>query len=155
MKEIDPELEHRKQIIKARWLAGATSSQIGKELRISRNSVMGYVNRMKLPQRSQDAVRQEGKKASHKHKPRGFALAMIPGLGFSVSKDKKDPYKPSKDILEPLGPIGDFPPGRTCRAISGDVALGNWQCCGRPGYPYCAAHKERLTVKPLPYRRPA
>jgi len=154
MNPVDPELEHRKQIIKARWLAGATSSQIGRELGISRNSVMGHVNRMKLPKRSDDSARQEGKKVA-KRKYTGFALGLIPGLGISVSKDKKDPYKASKDILEPLGPVGDFPPGQTCRAISGDVSTGNWQCCGRPGYPYCAAHKEKLIDKPLPHRRQA
>ena len=121
MKEADPVQEHRKQIIKAKWLAGATSGQIATYLGVTRNSVMGHVKRMKL----------------------------IPGLGVSVSKDKKDPYKAPKDALEPLGPIGDFPPTRSCRAISGDVRTGDWQCCARPGYPYCAAHSERFWVKPI------
>lgn len=155
MKELDPAIEHRKQKIKERWLAGATSGQIAKEIGATRSSVMGYINRMKLPKRSTDAARQQGASDAKKNKPKGFALGMIPGLGMSVRKDKADPYKALKDFLEPLGPVGDFPPGRTCRAISGDVATGVWQCCGRPGYPYCAAHKERLTVKPLPHRRRA
>ena len=152
----DPVMQFRKQIIKAKWLAGATSGQIAKALKITRNAVMGHINRMKLVGRSESSSQQQGVAAAKKSKPKpkGFALGMIPGLGLSVSKDKKPPQRAVKDGLEPLGPIGDFPPDRTtCRAISGDVATGNWRCCARPGYPYCTAHSEKFLTAPKPRPR--
>lgn len=46
---------------------------------------------------------------------------------------------------EPLGPVGAFATG--CRWIHGEVAAGDWRCCGHdtePGSPWCPHYASRV-----------
>lgn len=49
------------------------------------------------------------------------------------------------DEPEPLGPVGAFATG--CRWIHGEVAAGDWRCCGHdtePGSPWCPHYASRV-----------
>ncbi len=147
--EQDAVASYRKQVVTKRYTEGASAGQIAKELGVTRNVVSGIINRLKLPKRSEETNRQNGKTSRIKqHRPRGFAMPMIAGLGMSVAKDKKPPVFMGKDgHPEPLGPIADFPSDRTtCRYIHGEPSSGDWRCCAHPGFPWCEVHAKRFAA---------
>lgn len=76
-----------------------------------------------------------------------FLLPYQVGTGLSMRKEKTAPAKVAvqpDDAPPPIGPIGDFPSGRVCRFIHGEVGSGEWRCCGHPGSPWCAYHRSRF-----------
>lgn len=80
----------------------------------------------------------------------GFTLPYQVGMGVSTRKEKTAPEKLSltpEDAPAPIGPIGDFPSGRTCRFIHGEVSSGEWRCCGHPGLPWCEYHQNRFCAR--------
>lgn len=103
------------------WTAGTTQREIGRRVGISKNTVPGIVRRLGLPKRPQDLRRKPG--------------------GWTARKIELAKPKPP----EPIGPIGDFPAGDTCRHIAGTVTA-QFQCCGHPGYQFCAYHAGKAYV---------
>jgi hypothetical protein len=95
--------------------------EIARRIGISKNSLPGLIRRMGLPKREQDARRA----------PRGWVARKI-----EIAKPKAP---------APIGPIGDFPAGATCRHIAGEPH-GAFQCCGHPGFPYCEFHTARNRI---------
>lgn len=155
----DPVTEHRKQVIKARWEDGASTGQISRELGITRNTVMGHVRRMNLPQRTQDAVRQQGRANASKQKanPKGFALALIGGGGVSRDKTKAAPVKiETVEVAEPfridgaLVTLETLNSSRMCSYPIGEVLDPGFHYCANKiqhGSPYCEGHHRRC-VRP-------
>lgn len=153
----DPVTEHRKQIIKARWEAGASVGQISRELGITRNTVSGHVWRLKLPQRTQDSIRQQGRANASKQKanPKGFALALIGGGGVSRDKTKAAPVKiETVEVAEPfridgaLVTLETLNSSRMCSYPIGEVLEPGFHYCANPlhpGTPYCEGHHKRCT----------
>ena len=104
-----------KATVRELWEAGETQREIARRVGIHKNSVPGLVRRMGLKQREKDSRR----------KPRGWVARKV-----TLVKPKAP---------EPIGPIGDFPAGQTCRHIAGDPGK-DFQCCGHHGFPFCDFH---------------
>lgn len=126
------------EILRRGWKDGASAREISSSLKFkfSRNAVCGKADRLDLPQRDPSlnhSWSHRTKPYISKPKPKAIPRIQIP-------EDASDP--------EPIGPIGDFPAGQTCRFIAGEVK--NFQCCGLPGFPWCDFHAAKFLVKPQP-----
>lgn len=127
--------------------------EIARQLGISRNSVLGHVRRMKLPQRGADAVRQLQRHGSAKKKGGGFSLPYQAGQGASHSKVKAKPTVLDTAAVDaPLRLDGNLitletlHSSRMCKYPIGDVASPGFHFCGnipKDGTPYCEPHARR------------
>lgn len=109
--------EEFRPVITEMLSSGATYQDIANAIDKSRNAVASMVRRLGLSNRN-PLARAKGWKARR--------VKMAAPL--------------------PVGPIGDFPSGRTCRHPVNDEGQP-FQCCGHEGYPYCSFHAARNHVR--------
>ncbi len=146
--EASPWTEQRVSDLKAMHAEGLSYSQIGNELKVSRNAAIGKANRLGLPPREK------------KGRPR---------VARAYPKHRKPPrvkWQPSvrlpKMKVEPMSEEITLPFGKgcsllelsesTCRWPIGDPALPDFQFCGGDsitGLSYCPGHAR------MAYRREA
>jgi GcrA cell cycle regulator len=114
--------EETKAQVSKLWADGKSAREVGAEIGMTRNAVIGLVHRLGLPKRETDLRRGVRGWTARKMKP-------VP-----------PPLIPAPD---PIGPIGDFPARDTCHHIAGEPN-GSFQCCGHKGYPFCEYHTSRV-----------
>jgi hypothetical protein len=112
--------EDNRETVRVMRADGKTLQQIANVLHMTRPAVAGLVRRMGLIKRES---------AAYLGKPRGWTAHKI------AKARQKVPDAPT-----PIGPIGAFPDGLTCRHIPGEPDE-SFQCCGLPGFPYCDFHR--------------
>lgn len=133
--------------LKTLWSDGWTAAQISRHFtvtysfNVSRSSVCAKVNRLGL-RRGVDGnvdltARQMNGHQSHVERP------AKPAKPAPLRIVAPAPVEPA-----PTGPLNDFPEAGYCRFIKGDPALGDWQCCGAPGFPYCDFHRGVVWIVP-------
>ena len=122
--------EEQRAYVKARWATGKSAAIVAAEmftvfgLEMSRNALLGLVDRMKLPKRPTT-----GPWRLNRRQP--------------LSKPIPKPAPPRTDLSapQPIGPAGDFPAAGLCKWLVKD--LPDFQCCGQPQFgrgPYCEHH---------------
>jgi GcrA cell cycle regulator len=139
----DKKIEELKKL----WGKGLTTTEIGKKLNVSKNSVVGKVHRLGLKSRpSPIKVTKEEPKSKkslpvEKKSAKVATVAPKPKNEIKIpevkvkSKDKTKVADTSVDII-------DLKPGM-CKWPSGDPKTPNFHFCGKKsleGKPYCAAH---------------
>lgn len=124
-------------LLKQLWDNGLSGTQISFALhgRFSGKAVIGKANRLHLEPRDSTMNRSW----AHRTKPQ-MPHQPKPKVPAKVIEALPEP--------KPIGPIGTFPEGRTCRYIADEVR--GFQCCGHPGYPYCSFHTAKCIVPPQP-----
>lgn len=123
------------RLVAERLSAGQAAHRMG----VSRSTVIGKARRLGL---------QFNSGANGGGVPKGTIIRT------RLNRDQPPRSRPPKpqpveQTVEPvaLGPLNAFPEDyKSCRWIHGDVRQGEWQCCGHPGFPWCAHHKARLRV---------
>lgn len=127
----------RVEILKDRWRQGWSAGNIAAELLISRNAVIGKIDRMRL-------TREAGPRAARKSR------AATPGRTTPFRAPKPKPLPPPEPSAAPLNGISLFDlTNETCRWPKGLVGAADFCFCGRPdadlstGKPYCAEHTKR------------
>ena len=109
--------------------------------KFTRLSVMGKLNRMGLIGRGEQ------------HKPK---TSLAPA---NHTPDRVRPVKPQTVAaiaradalkLEPLGPVRESAPKGTCQFMTGMPTDPDWRMCGRPGFPWCEAHRHVVVDKVIP-----
>lgn len=158
MPEVFSWTEERTEQLKKMWAEGLTGRQIANYLGgISRNSVIGKVHRLKLPERQAGNPRAVGVS-------RRFNRSRNPGASATITTPREKKYRTFGNPLiqeivsrarpvvdEFVIPIGerkkliDLEPGDCCSPI-GDPKADDFHFCGRPrviGLPYCTHHTQR------------
>lgn len=113
------------------WEAGHSASAIGKQLGVSKNSVVGKAHRMKLQARPSPIKRDGVKKA----RPRASVIVTVPRTPIRTIPQPEPTPVPTRVRRSGKGPsclwpIGD--PGDSDFHFCGDTAVA--------GKPYCSAH---------------
>ncbi len=114
------------------WEAGHSASAIGKQLGVSKNSVVGKAHRMKLQARPSPIKRDGVKKA----RPRASVIVTVP----------KSPIRavpPPEPMSAPRPRLRHSGKGPDCLWPIGDPGDSDFHFCGQAavaGKPYCAAH---------------
>lgn len=139
--KITPEAQVLRDFIREKWDAGWSAGDIALAKHCSRGVIMGHVDRMKLPPRSNNGER----------RPRAFIIPLQAGAGIVANKTKAAPTKISLDKADepkPIGLVADFPDRErtSCRFIHGEVGSGIWRLCGHSGYPWCSYHAGRFNA---------
>lgn len=130
--------EESKNKLREFWSSGLSASLIGKEMGLTKNSIIGAANRMELPPRV---------------KPPAFTARS------RVSKKQEQPVEavenPTPVVAERLKRIL-YTPGsviiKACRFPSGDPRKPGFRFCGKPtvtGKPYCPACCNIAYIKPM------
>ena len=135
--------EESKNKLREFWASGLSSSLIGKEMGLTKNSIIGAANRMKLTPRPS---------------PIGGAARPITKTLIALKAQEKPveafeisapvvAAKPKK-ILHMPGSVAV----KACRFPNGDPRKSNFRFCGNPtreGKPYCAACCEVAYIRPM------
>jgi len=128
------------------WYLGIPTSDIGRQLDVTKNAVIGRKNRLGLVSRGSPI--KGGPVVKPKRKPAPIALPVL------VSAKINPPLPPHPTppvhwrpvVRAPLPiPRGAIGPARTCQWT--DCARAPWLMCDAPttaGYSWCAAHKARV-----------
>ena len=117
------------------WAAGATLTEIGLQMGVSRSVVAGRLARARA--RRTDDPRLAPRPRPPKVMPAPRVRSVKPG--HEVIGNAPPPVPPRPRLLVDLGP-------RDCRWAVGEAADGRHLMCGRPqvaGRPYCATHAVR------------
>lgn len=129
--------EESKNKLREFWASGLSASLIGKEMGVSKNSIIGAANRMKLPPRAGPA-----------------AFAALSSSSKSQEKPVEAVQTPAPVVAVTLNRIL-YTPGnatmKTCRFPSGDPKKFNFRFCGKPavtGKSYCLACCKIAYIKP-------
>jgi len=132
----------RIKILIAHWEEGLPTSEIGRRLGVTKNSVVGKVHRLGLKKR-QSPIRQAaaGTAQPRKSKPQ---IKNAAAKTESVAPAPR-PARPTGDVvrLEELT-------GSMCCWPEGEPGTPNFYFCGEPAIsdkPYCASHCARAYVK--------
>jgi hypothetical protein len=165
MKEINDQVKHL-------WMMGLTGSQIGKELSLTRNAVLGKVHRMReagtIGVRECDmrlrSIKAEVKRLEDERQ------ASLPDILRDVptlekEKSPKEPKKKTEIVCQPTFLFEDLPPHdpkwkplkfdqltpRSCRYVLNDGPASQFLFCGKQkkGRSYCEDH-EKLCYYYLP-----
>lgn len=121
------------ELLKTLWAQGMSARQISREFfakgkNYSRNSIIGKVNRINLPQRESVVRKISTPRPTPKPKP-------------------EKPPAPTEPL--PMAEPETFAGRNECQYIYGDPAEPNWQMCGHPvveGKRWCAWHLARCVV---------
>lgn len=127
--------EDRIDKLKALWAEGFTCSQIGLQLGLSRNSIIGKATRLGLSGRT------PGRTVNvEKRKPSLVAERKPPRLDIVNAA-------PTVETPPELGAPNDFLTGAVCKFIAADVSVPGWKMCGQPvqlGRSWCPFHRSRV-----------
>lgn len=127
--------EQDEAILTRLWNAGQSGSQIAKVLRVSRNAVIGKVNRLNLPHRETVSRRIP---VAHILKPQQQRKPRRPAPQFSATPMPAEPAAPQTALRLTLMQLTDT----TCRRPLGDPKHADFAFCGLPvreGSRYCPA----------------
>lgn len=111
------------------WTEGVSSTQIGKRMRCSKNSVLGKVHRLGLPRRTDTDGQKERCPVKPRRSPQNpMRIFLLP----STHGDRKDSLRVYAG------------PGEACQWL-----VDGPQCTelAIPGKPYCACHCARAYIK--------
>lgn len=145
------------------WAEGCTAGQAVLRLggRYSRNACIGKLKRkweLGFGRGLDGAARDAHTENNFSRRSAGGrvanTVAIARGSKPALPLKKPQPPRMTREqvsrLTEPeaIGPVGDFPNDsasspKECRAIKGDPADGDWQCCGQPTMPgrsYCETH---------------
>jgi GcrA cell cycle regulator len=141
--------DERLELLKSRFAAGLTCRQIADDIGVSRNAVIGKLNRLNLTrEESRDAPR-----PPRKHAAKGQRRGSVPRLQYQLLQ---------KLYAEPQPAAGDEPihdehrcsllelNAQSCRWPISTPGAADFCFCGNPpvdGLPYCAGHT-RLAYRP-------
>lgn len=135
--------EKSKNKLREFWASGLSTSLIGKEMGLTKNSIIGAAHRMKLTPRPSpiaSTVRSYARVLSvHKKQERPVEAVKAPAPAVAKVEPKKAPHRPVSVAM------------RACCFPSGDPSKSNFRFCGKPavtGKPYCAACCSIAYVKP-------
>lgn len=123
--------QQRVAILVRMWANGATCSQIGEELGISRNAAIGKVHRLHLKPRPTPVKRSDAPKPA---RPRVVRLKPV------LTTPLTPMPKPTRKFAIPMGKVSE------CRWPEGEPKERGFHFCEQPtepGRPYCAQHCER------------
>ncbi len=127
--------EQDEAILTRLWNAGQSGSQIAKVLRVSRNAVIGKVNRLNLPHRETVSRRIP---VAHILKPQQQRKPRRPAPQFSATPMPAEPAAPQTALRLTLMQLTDT----TCCRPLGDPKDADFAFCGLPvreGSRYCPA----------------
>jgi GcrA cell cycle regulator len=111
------------ELLKQQWDQGVSITQIGKNLGMTRNAVVGKAHRMGLQRRESPIVR-------------GIASVMTPAASAPAPQTRAAP--PPPPAVRAI--VANGPP---CKWPLGDPKSSAFRFCGDPaleGYPYCPSH---------------
>lgn len=129
-----------------RWNEGASASVIGAELGRSKNSVIGRVHRLCLPQRIASktlygAAALAAAKTRTERKPVAPLVSLAPLACLAAPpRQPRQPPAPPQKAPEPPKPKRR---PSACQWPLGEPGSKGFRLCGDPaadGYPYCAIH---------------
>jgi GcrA cell cycle regulator len=133
--------EERKDALKKLWADGLSASQIGDELGVTRNAVIGLVHRMGLPKRRENVAPAKNRVPSQRQRSARPRFNFVPPKAYEPV-DKRAVVAAIVPPVEP--PLSVFNlTAATCRWPVGDPQEPGFRFCGHPpgaGKPYCAAH---------------
>lgn len=134
MLNFTPWSESDTESLKTFWGQGYSGTKISLLLngKYSRCAVLGKADRLGLPPRDPTMNRRRSDKN-------------MTGGNFKP-KASPAPVMPPHEIA--LGPVGDFPGPGLCRFPMNPEG-SPFQCCGRPGFPWCPEH-HRACHSPKP-----
>lgn len=137
--------EERVETLKRLWAKGNSASEIALVLQVTRNTVIGKVQRLKLPKRL----------TTNQRRPRAvnFSIANVKELAEKKSKFVFEEM--CKGAPEPLMVALEDLSDRSCRWPIGDPRRDDFGFCGHPqeeGSSYCPHHADRA-VNTVPKSR--
>ena len=141
--------EESKNKLREFWASGLSASLIGKEMGVSKNSIIGAANRMKLPPRAGPAAFAALSSSSKSQEQPVKISAVEP-----QEKPVEAVQTPAPAVAVTLNRIL-YTPGnatmKTCRFPSGDPKKFDFRFCGKPavtGKSYCLACCKIAYIKP-------
>lgn len=147
----------RDQILTARWAAGEVSSAIALAMGVTRNAVMGRVQRLKLPSRpspikpARKDIPPARKRVASQASPRLRPPAETRRKPGGVSSLNSAPAVASNGAAGVL--FGELRPEHCRWPLWGMERPAEFAFCGCPkaeGRPYCAGHAARAFLPPKP-----
>ena len=163
----------RTKILIALWEEGLPTSEIGRRLDVTKNSVVGKVHRLGLKKRA-SPIRAQGSKAAKapaKAKETAPAKAKTAAPASASASAKTAPVAKAAPAPKPISaPIKAVAPVRDksevirldtlnnsmCSWPEGEPGTPEFHFCGEPSLsdkPYCAPHCARAYVKPSKERK--
>lgn len=137
------------------WAIGASTAEIGRQLDVTKNAVVGKVHRLGLPGRP-SPIKRETRAAPRAPAPRAPAPRLRPEIRVSVDTPVSDVVDPpiaaacaQAQVATATQPVADLhaPP---CQWPFGDPGDEDFHFCGSPsltGRPYCPEHCTRAYVR--------
>ena len=139
----------RIKILIAHWEEGLPTSEIGRRLGVTKNSVVGKVHRLGLKKR-QSPIRQSAAGTSAPKKAK--AKATTTATATAKVAVKATPPVAARKAARPTGEVISLESltGTMCCWPEGEPGTPSFYFCGEasiPDKPYCASHCERAYVK--------
>lgn len=136
-----------------RWLTGVSCPEIGRELGVSADAVVGRAHRIGLPRHPSVA---HCNLPPPKPRNRSHRRIRPPcAEGGTLPKLRSVP-QPAAVVVQPLPPLPPPLPRGVCQFIANDPRRGPWSFCDAPccasGSPWCLKH-EGLVYGPKPKLR--
>lgn len=141
--------DEKVETLKAMWAAGATLTEIARDLGVTRSTVSGKKHRLKLPPRREASPPKKRRVPSPHRQPRPNVRKpiIVPERVVSIA-DADIPFEQRKSLLGLTS--------KTCRWPVGEPGIDLFFCGAKPdeGCVYCAAHEARAYQKPSARRTP-
>jgi len=130
------------KILIAHWAEGLPTSEIGRRLGVTKNSVVGKVHRLGLKKR-QSPIRQSASGTSSPKKAKAKS---------KIATKTQAPTAQAPKVMRPTGEVVRLEQltGSMCCWPEGEPGTPDFFFCGEaavPDKPYCASHCERAYVK--------
>lgn len=142
--------EESKNKLRVLWNSGLSASLIGKEMGLTKNSIIGAVHRMKLPPRATPPIFTV-RSGVQKKQEEPVDISAVETQEKPVEAVKNAPpvvaVKLNRILCTPVNSIM-----KTCRWPSGDPKKSDFRFCGKPtvtGKPYCPACCNIAYIRPV------
>ncbi len=142
--------DERKALVQRLWAEGLSARQIGKQLALTRNAIIGAVHRMALPKRAPSTLRDPAQRRYNGNKPPKFRFG-------APTAPKNRASSRLKSAVEPSPPLAADPVlfmeriSTQCSWILDDKEpISSRQCCGGPAHrrtSWCEYHLNRVAQR--------
>ncbi len=133
--------------LRALWVEGHSTAEIGRRMAISKNAVVGKAHRLGLEARPSPIRREESDGTPRSAPPRRVVGPTLPPLAAAASSPARSEASAPRVVPASSSP---GPRAQSCCWPLGEPGTASFHFCGAgalPGKPYCAEHAAVAYVK--------